>query len=254
MISDQAEVCTIFNSFFANVATDIGKDCHIDNMEEHPSILNIKQNLPSNNPKFSFQPVSGSEINKISSSIDSKKSNGADNKPAKSIKSCRSPISGVLANLINTTFQHGKFPASLKGSQVVPIHKKNDPLNKENYRPVSVLAIFSKAYERVMHNQLSDYFNDIFNPFGSIPQRVRVPVYSAAPARRWRKALDNHKSAAAVLMDLSKAFACLPHGLLIEKLRAYGLAPEAIDLLSSYLSDRVQQVRLGSHTSKWVQS
>ena len=71
----------------------------------------------------------------------------------------------MLANLINTTFQHGKFPISLKGAQVIPIHKMNDPLNKENYRPVSVLPIFSKAYGRVMHNQLSDYFNDIFNPF-----------------------------------------------------------------------------------------
>ena len=67
----------------------------------------------------------------------------------------------------------------------------------------------------------------------------------------WRKALDNHQSAAAVLKDLSKAFDCLPHNLLIEKLRAYGLAPDAINLLSSYLSDRVKQVRLGSHTSTW---
>ena len=162
VISDQAEVCTIFNSFFANVATDIGKDCHIDNLEEHPSILKIKQKLPTYNPKFSFQPVSGSESNKNLSSIDSKKSNGADNISVKNIKSCISPISGVVANLINTTFQHGKFPASLKGAQVVPIHKKNDPLDKENYRPVSVLPTFSKANERVMNNQLSDYFNDIF--------------------------------------------------------------------------------------------
>ena len=164
VISDQAEVCTIFNSFHDYVATDIGKDCHIDNLEDHPSIQKIKQNLPTNTPKFSFQPVSGSEINKILSSIDSKKSTGADNIPAKIVKSCISPISGVLANLINTTFQHGKFPASLKGAEV-PIHKKNDPLNKENYRPVSVLPIFSKAYERVMHNQLSDNFNNIFNRF-----------------------------------------------------------------------------------------
>ena len=67
----------------------------------------------------------------------------------------------------------------------------------------------------------------------------------------WRKALDNHQSAAAVLMDLSKAFDCLSHNLLIEKLRAYGLAPDAINLLSSYLSDRVQQVILVSHTSTW---
>ena len=130
MISDQDEVCTIFNSFFAKVATDTGKDCHI-NIEEHPSIQKIKQNLPINTHKFSFKPVSGSEINKILSSIDSKKSTGADNIPTKIIKTCISPISGVLANLINNTFQHGKFPAGLKGAQVVPIHKKNDPLNKD---------------------------------------------------------------------------------------------------------------------------
>ena len=94
VISDQAEVCTVFNSFFANAATDIGKDCHIDNMEEHPSIQKIKQNLPTNAPKFSFKPVSGSEINKILSSNDSKKSTGADNIPSKIIKSCISPMSG----------------------------------------------------------------------------------------------------------------------------------------------------------------
>ena len=52
-------------------------------------------------------------------------------------------------------------------------------------------------------------------------------------------------------MHLSKAFDCLPHGLLIKKLGAYGLVTEAIDLLSSYLSDRVQQVGLGSHISTW---
>ena len=59
-----------------------------------------------------------------------RKSTGADNIPAKIIKSCISPISGVLANLIRNTLQHSKFPVSLKGAQVVPIHKKNDPLNK----------------------------------------------------------------------------------------------------------------------------
>ena len=52
-------------------------------------------------------------------------------------------------------------------------------------------------------------------------------------------------------MDLSKAFDCLPHDLLIEKLRAYGLTPDAVSRLSSYLSDRVQQVKLGPHISTW---
>ena len=115
-----------------------------------------------------------------------------------------------------------------------------------------VLPIISKAYERVMHNQLSEYFNDIFNPFlAAFRKGFGCQSTLLRLLEDWRKALDNHQSAAAVLMELSKAFDCLPHGLLIEKLRAYGLASDAIDLLSSYLSDRVQQVRLGSHTSTW---
>ena len=68
----------------------------------------------------------------------------------------------------------------------------------------------------------------------------------------WRKALDNNECVAAILMDLSRAFDCLPHGLLIAKLRAYVLSKEAVGLLlESYLSDRSKQVKLGKCTSPW---
>ena len=99
---------------------------------------------------------------------------------------------------------------------------------------------------------LSQIVDDIFNPFlAAFRKGFGCQSTLLRLLEDWRKALDNYESAAAVLMDLSKAFDCLSHGLLIEKLRANGLASDAIDLLSSYLSDRVKQVRLGSHTSTW---
>ena len=67
----------------------------------------------------------------------------------------------------------------------------------------------------------------------------------------WRNALDNRQYAAAIMMDLSKAFDCLPHGLLIGKLRAYGLSVKACAIVSCYLSDRTQTVKLGPHYSEW---
>ncbi len=67
----------------------------------------------------------------------------------------------------------------------------------------------------------------------------------------WRNALDNRQYVAAIMMDLSKAFDCLPHGLLLGKLRAYGLSVKACALVSSYLSDRKQTVKLGPHYSEW---
>jgi hypothetical protein len=68
----------------------------------------------------------------------------------------------------------------------------------------------------------------------------------------WKSALDNKQYIGAVLMDLSKAFDCLPHNLLLEKLRAYGLSENATALMSSYLSQRRQCVKIGASTSSWL--
>ena len=67
-----------------------------------------------------------------------------------------------------------------------------------------------------------------------------------------RSALDHHKSAALLLMDLSKAFDCLPHDLMAAKLQAYEMAPKAVKLLISYLRHRKQRVKIGEHTSEWM--
>ena len=120
---------------------------------------------------------------------------------------------------------------------------------------ITIQSVFCPSYRKFMREPciiscLS--FLTIFSiPIWSLLWRLWMSVYLLYLLEDWRKALDNHQFAAAILMDLSKAFDCLPHDLLIEKLRAYGLAPDAVSLLSSYLSDRVQKVRLGSHNSTW---
>jgi retron-type reverse transcriptase len=57
------------------------------------------------------------------------------------------------------------FPDKLKKVQVTPLYKKNDPLLKTNYRPLSVLCIFSKIFEKILEQQLSDFFENICNPY-----------------------------------------------------------------------------------------
>ena len=70
----------------------------------------------------------------------------------------------------------------------------------------------------------------------------------------WGQALDNDKYVSAILMDLSKAFDCLSHDLLLGMLRAYGLTEKACSFVGSYLSNRKQQVKLGPHCSDWAGS
>lgn len=103
-----------------------------------------------------------------------------------------------------------------------------------------------------MHDQLSTYLDASFNPFlAAFRKGFGCQSTLLRLLEDWRKALDSHDCAAAILMDLSKAFDCLPHELLIAKLRAYGLSEDAVKLLDSYLSDRFQQIRLGPETSSW---
>ena len=79
----------------------------------------------------------------------------------------------------------GVFPDSLKKAQVTPLHKKNDPLSKTNYRPVSVLSVFSKIFEKVFETQLSDFFDTIFNPFFvCFPTWTWMPDHVAQTSRR----------------------------------------------------------------------
>ena len=69
----------------------------------------------------------------------------------------------------------------------------------------------------------------------------------------WKRALDDNKYIAAILMDLSKAFDCLPHNLLLLKLEAYGLTKQYLNLLKNYLEEREQRVKVGGTYSKWSQ-
>jgi hypothetical protein len=64
----------------------------------------------------------------------------------KLFRNCKPIISNQLTSLINLSIDTGVFPDSLEKAQVTPLHKKNDPLSKTNYRPVSVLPVFSKIF------------------------------------------------------------------------------------------------------------
>ena len=92
----------------------------------------------------------------------------------------------------------------------------------------------------------------VFNPFLAA-FRKGFGCHTTLPRllEDWKRALDNHEYVAAILMDLSKAFDCLPHDLLKAKLKTYGLSVGAVDLLDSYLSNRRQRVKLGPSTSNW---
>ena len=250
LITDQQEVCTIFNDFFINVAKDIGNNS-IPVNKDHPSIQAISDNKISND-KLNFEPIKEEFISKQICKLSTRKATGHDGISSKLLKLGSPSVLQPITNIINKSFSTSTFPDTLKTAQVIPIHKKNSILDKGNYRPVSILPIISKLFERAINEQLVNFFNQHFHIFLSA-FRSGYGCQSALLkiTEDWKKALDENQYVAAVLMDLSKAFDCLPHDLLLLKLESYGVSDSALSLLQNYLSNRKQCIKLGNFKSEY---
>ena len=124
----------------------------IKNYEKHPSICNIKREYRGIS-KFSFRSISVEEVNKIIRDL-SKAVGGEIT--TKILKECEFTFD-VLTKCVTISIETRYFPDSLKLANVAPVFKKEDALDKSNYRPVSILPLLSKVYEKVIYNQCSDY-------------------------------------------------------------------------------------------------
>ena len=134
---------------------------------------------------------------------------------------------------------------------MTPLDKGSlDQNDANNFRPVSVLNVLSKIFQNFMKGQLMSFIENHLSVFLSAhrssysSQHVLICLIE-----EWRQKLDSNHFVGAVLMDLSKAFDCIPHDLLIAKLSAYGLNDEALAYIFSYLSGRKQSVKLNNYYS-----
>ena len=116
------------------------------------------------------------------------------------------------------------FPENAKVASVTTIDKKSDDKNSAlNFRPISILNCFSKVYENILKTQLVEKMNNLFSSFISAYRESHNTQHVVIRLiEEWRKNLDSNNFVGTVLMDLSKAFDCIPHDLIIAKLAAYG--------------------------------
>ena len=127
----------------------------------------------------------------------------------------------------------------MKYADVLPIHKKDDRTDKENYHPISIFPYLSKVYERLLYNQIYPYFETLFSTFQcGFRKGFNTQHCLLAMIEKWRITLNKGGETGEVLTDFSKAFDCIDHNLFIAKLYAYGFEKQSIDFLHSYLIKR----------------
>ena len=184
--------------------------------------------------------------------LKNKKAAGTDNIPPKILKDAIRVIVSPLTQLFNSSINETHFPTKLKYANVIPLFKKDSNTDKTNYRPISILPSISKVFERLMFRQITSYIDTIISPYlcgfrkGYSPQHALLRLKD-----NLNKSLDKNEMVGLVMMDLSKAFDCIPHDLLIAKMHAYGFDKSSLKLVYSYLKGRQQRVKINAEYSSW---
>ena len=172
------------------------------------------------------------------------------------IKICDDSLVKPLLNIFRFSLDSGKFPNNWKRGNIVPVHEKNEKDLLKNYRPVSLLSIFSKIFEKCIYDSLYDYFeeNNFFSDCQSgfrkhdscISQLLSIThnIYKNFDAN---PTLDTR----GIFLDISKAFDKVWHKGLIFKLKSYGINGSLLCLLEDFLSERFQKVVLNGQSSDW---
>ena len=194
---------------------------------------------------FSFKLVTIDDICKEILAINASKATQSDDMPTKIIKNNSDIFSKFFQANLNNTDETSTFPEQLKYTDVKLVFKKDSRTDKKYYRPISILPNVSKIYERCLNKQLEEYFQALLCKYQCGFRKGYSVINALLPMiEKWRKSLDKGGAFGAPLTDLSKAFDCLPHELLITKLPAFGVNIPSLKLLHSYLTKQKQRVKL----------
>ena len=194
---------------------------------------------------FSFKLVTIEDICKEILALETAKANQSDNMPTKITKNNSDIFSKLFQANLNNAIETSTFPVQLKNVDVKPVFKKYSRTDKKNYRSVSILLNGSKIYERCLNKQLEEYLQALLSTYQCGFRKGYSVINAVLPMiEKWKKSLYEGGAFGVLLTDLSKAFDCLPHKLLIPKFHDFGVNIPSLKLLHSYLKKRKEKVEL----------
>ena len=216
-------------------------------------VVEFHRNKHVTEDMFSLANVTVGQVSTILHSMSSSNATGLDEIPAKYLKDGSSVISKLLTHIINLSITTGSIPDDLKMARIVPLYKKNSKTHVGNYRPISVLSVISKVFEKVVFMQLSDYLseNRLLYEFQSGFRSSYSTDTCLIHLTDYIK-LENDKGnfTGMVLLDLQKAFDTVDHTILLNKLKWLGADDLTVRWFRSYLTGRTQVTDIGGTMSE----
>ena len=206
----------------------------------------------NNSQHFSFRSIRPCEVTDTLKQLKPGKAMGWDLLPPKALKAGACELTKPLTGLFNACIEQGYWPNDWKKGEWTPVHKKDDRLEKENYRPVTVQVVINKIFEQLLSSQISGCFNSrLCDYLTAYRKRHSCETALLYLTECWRLSLDNGECVGLLSTDMSKAFDCMYPPLLLAKLRAYDFDDLSLKLMTWYFENRQGRVKLGNTTSGW---
>ena len=240
------------NRFFCSIGKDLANDIEA---APNPLLNRLDRHFDINNKShiFHFRTISIEEIREAVRNVKASKGFGIDHLSSYFIKQAIPYIENSLAFIFNTSIETSVFPDMWKIARITPIFKDGNKTNKSNYRPISVLPVLSRIFEKLVYNQLYKYLEE--NCFLSANQSGFRALHSTATCllkncEDWYDAMDNGEITGLVYVDLIKAFDTVDHSILCQKLEHYIVENRKLSWFKSYLNNRRQFCRVNGVDSK----
>lgn len=238
-ISSDKDIANSLNKYFCNIGNDLAKK-HDDDYTNYKKYLG-----PKVQESIVLKPTTALEVSIVICGL-KKKSCGADNVHPRLLMHTRKVIAPILAHFYNLCIENTEYPDLLKIAKVIPLFKKSleDERNEPgNYRPISLLPTLNKIMEKILHSRLVSFIaknNILYKYQFGFRHSHSTTLALIDVVDSIRKNLHNGKKVAGVYIDFSKAFDCVNHQILIQKLKHYGINGNMLELLKSYLKNRKQ--------------
>lgn len=243
-----------FNNFFIDNVKELSSNIPSSQSDSiyYLNRVSTQNKVPAKH--FGFREVTVEEVFKAINKLSNSNCLDIYGLNSSMLKVSASYISEVLAYLFNNCITNKcSFPSELKKVKVIPIHKKGPKNIISNFRPISIVPVFSKLFESLLHSQLSDYLekNQVFTnrQYGFRPKHSTtdavLDLVDNVVADLEKGSVVSFSS-----FDMSKAFDTVQHDLLCKKLAYYGVDQISVSLIESYLKDRLQYVfKNGNYSS-----
>lgn len=247
---DTTEIAKEFNIFFTNVGPNLASKIPTTNQS-------FKHYLKKNENSIENNELSFDEFEKAFQSLKRNKAAGYDDIDGNIVIDSFEYIKNPLFKVFHKSFQEGVFPEKLKIAKVTPIFKSGLNSIPGNYRPISVLSIFSKILERITYNRIYSFFstnNLFFNKQFGFQKSTSTEHAIIQLVDDITKAFSKNEYTLGVFIDLSKAFDTVDHNILLKKLENYGIRDCLLKWLKSYLSSRFQFVNIENNIDKSLEN